>query len=70
MHSTIITFPIKASSKNAIRKCDSKWGHSHFLFEEKTVKRTVQRHVFTQSPPVRHPNDIYPVNTSHRSRFV
>jgi len=26
--------------------------------------------VFTQSPPGRHPNDKYPVTTSHFSRFL
>ena len=38
--------------------------------KKKTVKRSVQYHVFVQSPPGRRPNDKYPANTSHRSRFV
>jgi hypothetical protein len=38
-----------------------------FLFQKQTVKRSVQCHVFAQSPPDRRPNDKYPVNTSHRS---
>ena len=33
----------------------------------KNVKRSVQSHVFAQSPPGWRPNDKYPVNTSHRS---
>jgi len=41
-----------------------------FLFEENIVKRLVHCHVFTQSSLGRRPNDKYPANTSHRSRFV
>ena len=37
---------------------------------KKTVKRFVQCHILAQSPPGRHPNDKYPVNTPHHSRFV
>jgi len=66
VHSIIITFSIKTSSRNAIRKkCGSNWCFYYFLFETKTVKLSVQCHVFAQSPPDRHPNDKYPVNTSH-----
>jgi hypothetical protein len=39
------------------------------LFKE-IAKGFVQCHVFAQTPPSRRPNDKYPVNTSHRSRFV
>jgi hypothetical protein len=38
-----------------------------FCLNKKTVKRSVQCHVFAHSPPDRRPNDKYPVNTSHRS---
>jgi hypothetical protein len=38
--------------------------------EKKTVKRSVQCHVFAQSLPDQHPNDKHPVNITHRSRFV
>jgi hypothetical protein len=41
-----------------------------FLFERKIIKRSVQCHVLAQSPPGRRPSDKYPVNTSHRCRFV
>ena len=47
-----------------------KWqylGQQVLLFEKKAVKRFVQCHVFTQSPPDRRPSDKYPVNNSHRS---
>jgi len=40
------------------------------LFKKKIVERSVQCHVFAQSPPGSHPSDKYLVNTSHRSRFV
>jgi len=36
-------------------------------YQKKTVKRSVQCHVFAQSPPGRRPNDKYPVNTSYCS---
>jgi len=62
---------IKPSSSNAIRtKYGSNWGCYCFLFEKKTPKRSVQCHIFAQSPPGRHPNDKYSVNTLHRYRFV
>jgi len=41
----------------------------YFRFEKKTVKRSVQCHVFAQSPPGRHPREKYRV-TTHRSQFV
>jgi len=68
MHSIIITFIIKVSSWNAIRKCRSNWGCCCFLFDREIVKHFIQCHVFAQSPPARRPNDKYPVNTSHSSR--
>ena len=60
-----------ASAGKALRKnmCWD-WGCYHFLFDKKTVKRFVQCHVFAHSPSGRHPNDKYPVNTSHISQFV
>ena len=67
------------SNKDLLEECDKeenltvtggRGGCYCFLFENKTVKRSVQRHVLVQSPPDRRPNDKYPVNTSHRSRFV
>jgi hypothetical protein len=41
------------------RKCGSNWGWYHFLFEKKIAKRSVQCHVFTQSPPGRHPSEPF-----------
>jgi hypothetical protein len=52
------------------RKCGSNWGFYYFLFKKKIVKHFVQCHVFAQPPPDRRPNDNYPVNISHHSRFV
>ena len=49
------------------RKFGSNWGCYYLLFEQQTVKRSVQCHVFSQSPPGRRPSDKYPVKTSHRS---
>jgi len=40
------------------------------MLKEQTVKRFEQYHVFVQSPPGQLPNDKYPVNTSHLTRFV
>ena len=40
------------------------------LLQKQTVKHSFHCHVFVQSPPVRYSNDKYPVNTSHRFRFV
>jgi len=40
------------------------------MFEKKIVKYIFKWHVFAQSIPGRRPTDKYPVNTSHRSRFV
>ena len=37
------------------------------MFEKKTVKHSVQYHVFAQSPPGRRPNDKYPIKTSQLS---
>jgi hypothetical protein len=45
-------------------------GRYYFLFHKHVVISFVQCHVFAQSPPERRSNDKYPVNTSHRSRFV
>ena len=39
------------------------------MFQKKTVKRSVQCLVLSQSPPGRRPNDKYSVNTSHRSEM-
>ena len=60
---------MKASLRNAIRrKIYGDCGCCYcFLFEKKTVKRSVQRHVFAQSPPDRRPHDKHPVKSSHRS---
>jgi len=52
------------------RKFGCNWICSYFLSEKNTVKRFVQCHIFAQSPLGRSPSDKYPVNTSHRSRFV
>ena len=52
------------------RKRGSNSGCYYFLHKKKIVKRFVQCHVFARSPPNRHPNDKYPVNTSQRFRFV
>ena len=46
------------------------WDCYYFFFEKKIVKCFVQCHAFAQPPPDRRPNDKYPVNTSHRYRFV
>ena len=46
------------------------FGHMGQRFIAGIVKRFAQCHVFAQSPPDLHPNDKYPVNTSHHSRFV
>ena len=71
MHSTVTAFLQKAFSRKAIRRIyGCNWGCYYFLFEKQTVKRSVQCHVFAQSPPGQHPNGKYPVNTSSRSRFL
>ena len=71
MHRTVTAFLTKASSRKAIRRMYGyNWGCYYFLFEKQTVNCSVQCHVFAQSPPSRHPNDKYPVNTSQRFRFV
>ena len=41
-----------------------------YCSEKKFVEYFVQCHVFGQSPPGRRPIGKYPVNASHRSRFV
>ena len=38
-----------------------------FLFDKKSVKRSVQCHLFARTPPDRRHSDKYPVNTLHRS---
>ena len=43
---------------------------SYFLLEKKTVKDSVQCHVFAQSPSGRRLSNKYRVKSSHRSRFV
>jgi hypothetical protein len=69
------------SNKVLLAECDkeenvevtvagSNSGCCYFLLKKKIVKRFAQCHVFAQSPPGRRPIDKYPVNTSHRSRFV
>jgi len=51
------------SDKVLHEECDKKdnmevtGGCYHFLFEKRTVKRSVQCHVFAQSPTGPHPND-------------
>ena len=52
------------------RQYGSNWGCYYLLFEEETVKRSVQYSIFAQSPPDRRPNNKYPVNTSYRPWFV
>jgi len=37
---------------------------------QQNIKSCVQCYVFAQSPSGRRPNNNYPVNTSHLSRFV
>ena len=60
-----------ASARNALRKnMWQNWGCYHFLFEKKTVKRSVQCQLFANLPSGPHPSDKYPVNTSHLSRIV
>ena len=54
----IVMFLIKPSLRKAIRtKCGNKWGYCYLLLENKTVKRSVQCHVFVQSRPRRRPSD-------------
>ena len=60
-YSIIIIFLITFSSMKAIGKK---------MFEKEILKLFVQLHIFVQSPTVQGTNDKYPVNTSHRSRFV
>ena len=50
-----------------VTKHGSNWCRCCFLFQNKTIKRSVQCHVLAQSAPDRRPNSKYPVNTSHRS---
>jgi len=69
MHSIIIIFLINRGMRWG-RKCGSNWTCYYCLFEKKLVKRFVQCHLVAQSTPGWHPSDKYPVNTSHRSRFV
>jgi len=60
MHSIIIRFLTKASSRNMIgRKFGSNWGSYYLLFENKTVQRFVHCHVLSRSPPGWHLNDKY-----------
>jgi len=59
-------------NKGLPEECDkrtrgSNWGCYCFLFHKQTVQRSIQCHVFAQSPPGRCPNDKYPVNSSHRT---
>jgi hypothetical protein len=44
-------------------------GLHYFLFENKTVKRYVQWPVLVHSPPGRHTDNKYPVNSFQRSQF-
>jgi hypothetical protein len=37
------------------RKFGSKWGFYYFSFDKKIVQHFIQCHIFTQSPPGRHP---------------
>jgi len=71
MHSIIIIFLMKAFSRNAIKKkmC-KKLGLLLLTVWKKSVKHFVQCQVFAQLPPSQHPNEKYPVNTSHSARFV
>jgi hypothetical protein len=52
------------------KKSGSNWKCYYVLFKNSIIKPLVKRHVFAQSPPDRLPSDKYPVNNSHRSRFV
>ena len=70
VYSIIIVFLTKCSSRNAIKKVSLNRAATTACLKQKTVKRSVQCHVFAQSPPGRRPNDKYPFNTSHPSRFV
>jgi hypothetical protein len=47
------------------RKYGSNWSCYCFLFEKKTVKRSVQCHLLAQSRPGWHHNDKHPFNTSN-----
>jgi len=51
------------------RKFESNWGCCRFLGDREIVKLFVQWHVFAQSPSGRRPDDKYPINTPHCSRF-
>jgi hypothetical protein len=72
----VVYFLYYISNKGLVEECDteerfgSNWDFYYILFEKKIVKRFVQYHIFARSPAVRRPNNKYPVNTSHRSRFV
>jgi hypothetical protein len=71
MHSTIIIFLIKASSRNATRKnLEVAGAATTTSVLKRRLKRFVHCHVFAQSPPGRRLNDKHPVNTAHRSQFV
>ena len=59
-------------NKDLLQECDKKENLAVSVaaatascLKRKTVKRSVQCHVFAQPPPSRRPNDKYPVNTSH-----
>ena len=62
------------SNKGFVDKRDknqgSNWRCYCFLLKKKLLEPYAQCHVFAQSSPGRRPSDKYPVNISHRSRFV
>jgi hypothetical protein len=47
-------------------KYGSNWAATASCYKRR-LKRSVHSHVFTQPPPVRRPNDKYPVSSSHCS---
>ena len=60
-----LIFTIFSRCNTIRKKIRSNCSCYYFLFEQKTVKRSVQCHDIPQSPPVRHHNDQNPVNTPH-----
>ena len=63
------------SNKGLLEECDKEanvavTGAATAFSLKGRLKRSLQCHVFAQSPPGRRTNDKYPVNTSHCSRFV
>jgi len=52
-----------------VTKCGSNCGCYCLLFQNQTEKRSVQCHVFAQSPSDRRLDHKYPVYTSHRNNL-